>query len=65
VLPTPDVQGARDLLAGHAPQAVPGPAAIPADGLFPGGGHCTLGTTNDLPFLTTQDILRTLHILRC
>jgi hypothetical protein len=65
-LPTPSSQLAPESLAAHASQPLPGPApALPAAGLLSGEGLCTLGTAHDLPFLTAQDVLHTLHILRC
>jgi hypothetical protein len=64
-LPTSGAQLAQDLLSAHASQPLPvTAAALPSAGL-PGADLCTLGTAHDLPFLTAQDVLHTLHILRC
>jgi hypothetical protein len=65
-LPSQTSQLAQNLLDALSSVSLFGaPSAQVAAGPLQGPDLCTLSTGWDHPFLTTQDLLRTLHILRC
>jgi hypothetical protein len=62
-----EAEAIQQLLAKQSLQALTPVLTVPAisDALFPQGNSGMFGEASALPFLSTEDILHTLHILRC